>query len=249
MRAPIQVTDEEIRSFMNFDSLLQLQQKAVQQQRSVSRMKKIFIALTGLLLIPVIYFAVNDQRREMSPAQINEEVPAELKAPSAVSDNGVTDSSKLTFNKNVQKEDPVTSDIHPKTGAEAGADRPVSTPKGPKHERARANDPVVPVYVQAEPAHGYPHLYEYFEKNLVYPTDAIKDSVSGTLTVAFIIDPTGNAVEINVENSPGRSFDREAIRLIDNMPLWKPATYNGTPVKSKISLPVTFDVRKIRNDR
>ena len=246
MRTPVEMSDEEIRSFMNFDSLLRLREKKVQHQRSLGKIRKGFIGLAGLLLLPAIYFALTDQHPEVSSPGTNkgtQEALKQMKVPSAVPvDSAADDSLELTL----QKKDPINSATSPKPEVETGVDPPVSAGEPSKREDRTENDPVGPVYVQAEPPHGYPLLYAYFDKNLMYPKDALKDSVEGTLNVAFVIDVTGNAVEITVENSPGPSFDREAIRLVENMPLWKPATYNGSPVKSKISLPITFDVRKIK---
>jgi TonB family protein len=100
------------------------------------------------------------------------------------------------------------------------------------------------VYRQAEPRDGYPVLYAYFEKNLVYPRAAVKDSVEGVVNVVFSIDAEGKPKNITIENSLGPLFDQEAVRLLNNMPLWKPASYNGKVVPSKISLPITFALNK-----
>ena len=246
MRTPVEMSDDEIRSFMNFDSLLRLREKTVHQKHSLGKIRKGLIGLAGLLLLPAIYFALNDQRQDVSSSGMNkgtQDQLTQLKGPTAVSvDSATNDSLELTL----KKKDPITSEVRPNAEVGTGVDRPVSATEPSEHGDNTENGPAVPVYVQAEPPHGYPLLYEYFDKNLMYPKDALKDSVRGTLNVAFIIDPTGNAVEITVENSPGPAFEREAIRLVEHMPLWKPATYNGSPVKSKISLPITFDVRKIK---
>jgi hypothetical protein len=34
-------------------------------------------------------------------------------------------------------------------------------------------------------------------------------------------------------------------RVIRNMPAWRPAYYNGKVVKSKVSLPLTFSLKKV----
>lgn len=243
MRTPIQMTDEEIKSFMDFDALLQLRDKAVQEQKSLRKTKKFFISLACLLLIPVMYFAVIDQRQD-TPGQVNTAGQGKGEASSVIRGDRGSDSLKV----NSEKKDHLTSPAHSKAEAKSGAMPAIATPESPRSDIAPENDSVVPIYVQAEPAQGYPLLYEYFDKNLVYPKDAVADSAGGTLNVVFVIDPTGDAVEIAIENSPGPSFDLEAIRMVENMPLWKPATYNGVPVKSRISLPITFGIRKTTKD-
>jgi TonB family protein len=93
---------------------------------------------------------------------------------------------------------------------------------------------------------GYDHLYKYFTDNLRYPPEALKDSIQGVLTVSFTINSQGLPERISVTNSFGDAFEKEATRLIEGMPDWKPAMLDGAPVKSKITLPLTFRYRRIK---
>jgi TonB family protein len=101
-------------------------------------------------------------------------------------------------------------------------------------------------YVQAEPVNGYPELYDYFSAHLVYPAEALKDSIQGVLTVSFVINREGRAENVEVLKSLGPAFDREVKRLIEGMPVWKPAALHGRPVPSKMSLPITFQFMGIK---
>jgi TonB family protein len=103
------------------------------------------------------------------------------------------------------------------------------------------------VYIQAEPVNGYPDLYAYFDRELTYPKEAMKDSVAGIVTVKFTVDKEGRARNVLIENSLGILFDQEVNRIVHEMPAWKPATYNGSPVTSKISIPLTFQLQKIKH--
>jgi protein TonB len=102
------------------------------------------------------------------------------------------------------------------------------------------------VFIQAEPVAGYPALYEYFMRELKYPAEAVADSVQGVVSVMFTINAQGKPEKIQVEQSLSPALDREAMRVIANMPAWKPATYNQKPMPSRISLPLTFQIKKIR---
>jgi protein TonB len=104
------------------------------------------------------------------------------------------------------------------------------------------------IYVQAEPVDGYQQLYEYFNRHLTYPPAAIKDSVEGVQTVSFQINVEGKPEMIQVKQSLGVPFEIEAARLIENMPAWKPATLNGKPVASQVSLPLTFQLRRAKTN-
>jgi TonB family protein len=101
------------------------------------------------------------------------------------------------------------------------------------------------IYLQAEPIEGYEALFEFFRENLKYPQDAIKDSIQGVMKISFVINEEGKPVNIRTEETLGKLFDAEAVKLIESMPPWKPALLNGKPVKSRISLPLTFEIRKV----
>src|SRR5687768_12787536 len=124
MRTPVEMSDEEIRSFLNFDSLLRLREKKVQQQRNLGKIRKGLIGVAGLLLLPAIYFSLNEQRQEVSSSEMNKgtvEQQTQMKGPSAVSvDSAADDSLELTF----EKKDPIISEIPPKAGVGTGVDRP-----------------------------------------------------------------------------------------------------------------------------
>ena len=101
-------------------------------------------------------------------------------------------------------------------------------------------------YIAAEPELGYPHLYNYFDNELRYPEEHRKDSINGIVTVAFVINKEGKPEQLKIQNSLGAAFDNEVMRLIEGMPKWKPATLNNKPVPSKISVPFTFSIRKMK---
>jgi TonB family protein len=134
------------------------------------------------------------------------------------------------------------------TKAKTGhAGQAVTSPssKPPETARSEKSTPKLDVYLQAEPLEGYTHLYAYFNENLLYPPQAVKDSVEGIETVSFTIDQQGMPTLITITQSLGPLFDQEAIRLIRQMPAWKPATLNGHPVASQLSVPLTFELKRI----
>jgi protein TonB len=98
-------------------------------------------------------------------------------------------------------------------------------------------------FTEATPVDGYPALYSYFDKELKYPGSP-KDSIQGIETVSFAINVNGKPDHIKIENSLGKAFDDESKRVIENMPLWKSATINGKPVSVRLSIPLTFKIKK-----
>ena len=240
MRVPPQITDEEIRSLMDFNAVLRQRDEQILRHRKARYIRTAFIGLACLLVVPALML-LRDQRQDQADRK-EQMASAVLPSTSPGNDSAPADSS----HGNLQKEDPEpvkTQSDEVERPDRKEVTRPRAESQTPKHP---GSGKTIPVYVQAAPLEGYPLLYDYFDKNLVYPTEAVKDSLEGTLNVVFVIDPSGDARDITIENSLGILLDREAIRLVENMPLWAPATYNGVPVKSRISLPLTFSLHKNR---
>lgn len=215
-------SDEEIRSYMNFDSLIASRNKVVKVTR-VEMAFKIMIPLvvTSALLL---WFLFN-KTHPKETGSVKPEVPPAI--------------------KHIPPLDSTTATMHPPDAVindtPAKKDIPVLTT--PRTER-KATD-AVSQYIQAEPINGYSSLYNYLNSNLHYPSESIKDSIQGIETVSFTISKEGKPENITIDQSLGDAFDKESRRLIENMPAWKPATLNGKPVSSKMSIPLTFQIKTI----
>jgi periplasmic protein TonB len=101
------------------------------------------------------------------------------------------------------------------------------------------------IYNKAEKMPEYPGgetaLSKFVGDNINYPQNAIDDNTEGTVNVSFVIDENGKVVNpVATGKSAGRGLDEEAIRVVKTMPSWKPGTVKGKPVKTRLSLPVTF---------
>jgi TonB family protein len=83
-------------------------------------------------------------------------------------------------------------------------------------------------------------IINYFKKNLQYPEDAKQKNIEGRVFVNFIISSKGKVLFPYVVRGTGSSCDQEAIRLIKNMPAWKPGKQNGKAVMVRYNLPVKF---------
>jgi TonB family protein len=84
-------------------------------------------------------------------------------------------------------------------------------------------------------------LFDYLNQNLVYPKQAKKAGIQGNVNVNFVIDEEGFVRDVNVSQGIGGGCDEEAIRLIQDMPRWKPGIdILGEPVKCTMHLLVKF---------
>jgi len=59
----------------------------------------------------------------------------------------------------------------------------------------------------------------------------------------FYIETDGSLTEITAEGET-EEIRNEIIRVMKLMPIWKPATTNGDPVRSKFIMPISIRVTK-----
>ena len=83
-------------------------------------------------------------------------------------------------------------------------------------------------------------LVDFLRENTNYPEQALKDSIEGRVVVAFVIDTDGSITKPEVVRGVHPLLDAEALRVVKLMPKWEPGSENGTPVKVRYNLPITF---------
>ena len=217
------VTDEEIYGYSNFDSVLH--QFHV---KSLWNWQHGFYGAIGAITLAVIYVILPDSISTI---------------PKTPTSNSVVVSSDSThFTENPQSYSPLIVPSSVSESKESNHDPQVSKPSQEMKQPEEDNTNTDYQYLQAEPVEGYSHLYSYFETELHYPTDAVSDSIQGTLLVSFEINREGMPGKITIQNSMGPLFDKETLRLIEHMPAWRAATMNGKPVSSRITIPLTFRI-------
>lgn len=90
---------------------------------------------------------------------------------------------------------------------------------------------------------GIPGLMKYLAKTMNYPEDAKKRNIEGKVWVTFIVNRKGKAEQIVIVKSACECFNEEVIRVMKNMPAWKPGKRNKKPVRMKFTLPVNFSLQ------
>lgn len=92
----------------------------------------------------------------------------------------------------------------------------------------------------AEFVGGLPKLYKYIGQNLTYPEYAQRKGIHGKVYLSFVVDTDGSVIDIEVVKGVEKHLDDEAIRIVSEMPKWKPAKFEGNFVKSEFTLPINF---------
>ena len=101
---------------------------------------------------------------------------------------------------------------------------------------------------RAKPIKGFTHLYQYFAANLTYPEEQLIDSIEGVVKVLFTVKQDSSIADLKVIQSLGNAFDKEAIRLVERMPKWKPALVHGLPTRSDMIIPIRFQIEKAESN-
>jgi TonB family protein len=87
---------------------------------------------------------------------------------------------------------------------------------------------------------GAESLKSYIDNNKVYPESAKADSISGYVSINFVIEKDGSVTNLIVLDSLGYDCDEEAIRIIANIPKWSPGYIDSIPVRTLLNLNVHF---------
>lgn len=85
---------------------------------------------------------------------------------------------------------------------------------------------------------------EYVNANMVYPTEAQNNGISGKVILEFTIDEQGDLTDAKVMRPIDPLLDAEALRVVKTSPKWTPGTQRGQTVKVKYFFPVTFKLNK-----
>lgn len=90
---------------------------------------------------------------------------------------------------------------------------------------------------------GEPAMMKYLANNIKYPAIAKDANIQGTVYVTFVVNEKGEVKDVKVLRSIGGGTDEEAIRVVENMPKWKPGKQRGKAVKVQYNLPIRFTLR------
>jgi len=119
---------------------------------------------------------------------------------------------------------------------------PVKEPE-PEPEK----EPEIFKYVEedAEFPGGMAAMRKYLAENIVYPQTAKELDIQGKCYLTFVVSAAGNISNVTVVRGVPDcpECDKEAVRVIRNMPKWKPGKNGGKAVNCHFNLPVTFTLQ------
>ncbi|MDY6206249.1 MAG: TonB family protein [Prevotella sp.] len=80
----------------------------------------------------------------------------------------------------------------------------------------------------------------WLTKRLNYPPMARQQRIQGKVVVGFIVNKDGSVADLKIVKSLHTDLDREAMRVMQMMPKWKPGKQKGVPCRTVVSVPIVF---------
>ena len=106
-------------------------------------------------------------------------------------------------------------------------------------QRNPADDMIFDV-VEQQPTFREGDVRTWIASRVQYPPVAAENNVQGRVVVGFIIERDGSVSHVQVLRGVDPSLDKEAVRVVKSMPKWNPGKQNGSTVRVKYSVPITF---------
>ncbi len=104
------------------------------------------------------------------------------------------------------------------------------------------------IYESAEHIPTYPGgvsaLMDFIQSNMQYPEQAKADNAEGMVQVSFVVEKDGTASDFEVVDEHHPALEAEAVRVMQMMPKWNPATQDGVKVRVEYTVPVKFTLSK-----
>ncbi len=100
------------------------------------------------------------------------------------------------------------------------------------------------VEVMPRPKEGDEGWNEFLAKNMKYPSNDRASDIEGTVIVGFEVHEDGTLQNIEILRGLGGECDEEVVRVMAAGPAWQPGMIGGEAVKTRMSLPVRFILKK-----
>ena len=90
---------------------------------------------------------------------------------------------------------------------------------------------------------GEPALRQFMATAVKYPDDAVKKGIQGKVYVTFVVSKDGTVADAKIARGVDPSLDTEALRVVNNLPKWKPGKQKGQAVNVSYTVPINFKLQ------
>ena len=89
---------------------------------------------------------------------------------------------------------------------------------------------------------GAAEFMKWLTKNLKYPASAQQKKVKGKVVAQFIVNTDGSVSDLELTEKLEKSCDDEVLRVLRMMPKWQAGMMNAKPCRTKVCIPVVFNL-------
>lgn len=93
---------------------------------------------------------------------------------------------------------------------------------------------------------GITAMQKFLRNKMQYPTAAQIAEIQGTVYIRFVVRSTGKVTDVTVFKGIGEACDKEAVRVVKEMPDWIPGQDNGKAVSVYCTIPIKFQLQANR---
>lgn len=83
-------------------------------------------------------------------------------------------------------------------------------------------------------------LRQFIANAIKYPVIAQENGIQGKVYVTFVVDADGGISDAKIARGVDPSLDKEALRVVNMLPKWKPGKQRGKPVRVSYTVPINF---------
>ena len=187
------------------------------------------------------------ERKEPVKVEVEQKVVEKVKssvkftAPEIKKDDEVKPEDEIKSQDDLSKTNTAIGTFDVKGNDEAEGEvlkaKEVVVDEKPKEEETKVFD-----VVEQMPSFpgGDAELMKFLHDHMKYPAVAEENGMQGRVICTFVVERDGSITDVKVIKSVDPSLDKEAIRVLKSMPKWIPGKQNGSAVRVKYTVPVTF---------
>jgi periplasmic protein TonB len=119
----------------------------------------------------------------------------------------------------------------------------VEAPKEEVQEEEAEPEPFVVVEEMPMFPGGDAALLSYINANTVYPEVAKENNIQGRVIVRFCVTSKGTVSQVSILKGVDPELDKEAMRVVNTLPAFKPGKQGGKAVPVWFSVPITYTLK------
>jgi protein TonB len=89
---------------------------------------------------------------------------------------------------------------------------------------------------------GASEFMKWLTRNLKYPVSAQNKKIKGRVVAQFIVNTDGSVSDLELTEHLEAACDREVLRVLRMMPKWQAGVMNAKPCRTKVCIPIVFNL-------